>query len=70
MPAIPPSFNELFKDYTKEQLQDLIEDDDKLDVIFRNVPQLSKMHIDRTELYQSCEEIASESALFVSPPFI
>ncbi|XP_030836135.1 vacuolar protein sorting-associated protein 37A isoform X1 [Strongylocentrotus purpuratus] len=58
MPAIPPSFNDLFKDYTKEQLQDLIEDDDKLDVIFRNVPQLSKMHIDRTELYQSCEEIA------------
>ncbi|XP_063970203.1 vacuolar protein sorting-associated protein 37A-like [Lytechinus pictus] len=58
MPAIPPSFDDLFKDYTQEQLQDLIEDDEKLDDIFRIVPQLAKMHTDRTELYQSCEEIA------------
>lgn len=58
MPAIPPSYDDIFRDFSQRDLQELLEDEEKLDAVFRHVPQLTQMLTDRAKLYQSCEEIA------------
>ncbi|XP_071492192.1 vacuolar protein sorting-associated protein 37A-like [Diadema antillarum] len=58
MPLIPPSFDDVLKDLSQDQLEALLSDEEELDAIFQKLPQIQRMLAERAQLYRSCEEIA------------